>query len=93
MEDLDKELSGVKDIQKQAAAIYQTAERSFGDQKDRVNETIDNWAMYNCQLNHNQAYEGSISNIYVPLVHDAVEARVTSLQINYFQTTDVMLRL
>ncbi len=77
MEDLDKELSGIKDIQKQAAAIYQTAERSFGDQKNRVNETIDNWAMYNCELNHNQAYEGSISNIYVPLVHDAVEARVT----------------
>lgn len=77
MEDLDKELSGQKEITEQAERMYQRALRAFINQRDRVNENIDHWQMYNCILNSNQAYEGSISKIFVPIVHDAVEARVT----------------
>jgi len=86
MEDLNKELSGSKDIQEQCLKVAKAAESSFSQQKDRVNEIIDNWAMYNCELNHNQSYEGSLTNIYIPAIKDAVEARVTRFTNQIFPT-------
>jgi hypothetical protein len=77
MEDLGKELSNQKAIQEQCEKTYQKVKQSFKDQQDRVNDQIDFWDIYNCKLNHNQSYESSISRIYVPIVHSAVEARVT----------------
>lgn len=86
MEDLDKELSHLKEVEDQAYKAYQKALNAFIAQRDRVNENIDFWHMYNCILDYNQAYEGSISRIFVPIVHDAVEARVTRFTNQIFPT-------
>lgn len=77
MEDLSKELSGLKPIQKQAEKIYRQVSQGYKDQQSRVNQSIDYWDCYNCKLNYNQSYEDSISRIYVPIVYEAVEARTT----------------
>ncbi len=86
MEDLDKELSTNKAIREQAFKKYKMAESGYAEQKDRVNTTIDNWKMHNCELDSNQAYEGALSRVYVPAVHDAVEARVTRYTNQLFPT-------
>jgi len=77
MEDLNKELSGLKAIQTQAQKIHQQVSQSFKDQQNRANENIDWWDCYNGKLNNNQAYEDAVSKIYVPIVYEAVEARTT----------------
>jgi hypothetical protein len=77
LEDLNKELAGNKAVAKQAEKLLRKVQQSFKDQLKRNNEIIDYWDCYNCKLNHNQAYEDSLSQIYVPIVYNAVEARTT----------------
>src|SRR5215472_9827991 len=72
----DEELAGKEHVKKQCIQIFKDAEQGFQDQWTRANSQIDYWEMYNCVLNANQFYSGN-SKIYVPLVHDAVEARKT----------------
>ena len=76
LENRKKDYSGLVKVREQMSEIYQAVVRGFEDKQDQ-NSTIDaNWDMYNCVLNENQAYSG-YSNIYIPLVRDAIEARVT----------------
>jgi hypothetical protein len=77
MEDLSKELSGQRAIQKQCEKIRQQVSQAFKDQQHRVDQSIDYWDIYNCTLNHNQSYEDSLSQIYIPVVYEAIEARTT----------------
>lgn len=56
--------------------IFAAVEQGFTDQVDRSNDQMDYWDIYNCKLNNNQFYSGN-SKIYVPIVHNAIEARVT----------------
>lgn len=56
--------------------LYADIEKGFGEANERTNEQIDYWKLYNCELCEKQAYDGN-SKIYVPLVHDAVNARAT----------------
>ena len=86
MEDLSKELSGLKSIQEQVLKKYKSVTKAVADQRERVNNSMDYWDCYNCKLNHNQAYEVAISRIYVPIVHDAIEARVTRFSNQIFPT-------
>ena len=50
--------------------------RGFRDQVERSDRLLDNWDLYNCVLNDKQFYNGT-SQIYLPFVHDAVNARAT----------------
>lgn len=72
----DEELSGKQAIRKAALDILRDVEKGYVDQRQRANQTMDNWDLYNCVLNDNQFYSAT-NPIYVPLVHDAVEARKT----------------
>lgn len=70
----DDELSGRQAIRKAALDILRDVEKGFVDQRQRANQIMDNWDMYNCVLNDNQFYSAT-NPIFVPLIHDAVEAR------------------
>ncbi len=76
LEDRKKDYSKLTKIKEQLTDIYTNIVRGFED-KSEQNSTVDRaWDMYNCVLNENQAYAGN-SQIYVPLVRDAIEARTT----------------
>ena len=72
----DKELSTKASTRDDLLDIYKIVEDSFTDQRDRIDETIDYWQCYDCELGERQFYQGT-SQIFLPFVHDAVEARVT----------------
>jgi hypothetical protein len=72
----DAQLAGTKKIDEQLLKVFTTVEEGFRNQSSRVDDQIDAWDLYNCVLNGNQYYSGN-SKIYVPIVHNAVEARKT----------------
>jgi hypothetical protein len=76
LEDRSKDYSEVKYVQKQLAKIYTVVEKAFEDKQDQTNLVEECWDIYNCTLNENQAYIGT-SQIYVPIVRDAMAARET----------------
>jgi len=75
-EERDKELSGDDDIRDQCLKLYKDIEKGFSDQWERSNATMDYWDIYHCALGPKQFYSGN-SKIYIPIVHDAVNARKT----------------
>jgi hypothetical protein len=76
LEDREAELVGMPGVRKACLEIYRDVEKAFQDQWERANSQMDYWDIYNCQLGANQFYSGN-SKIFVPIVHDAVNARVT----------------
>jgi hypothetical protein len=76
LEDRKKDYSGLKKVKEQLVEVYDAVVKGFED-KSEQNSVVDRaWDMYNCVLNENQMYSGT-SEIYVPLVRDAIEARCT----------------
>jgi hypothetical protein len=63
-------------IEQSALDVLERVEKGYRDQYQRSNTCQDNWDMYNCILGDKQFYNGE-SKIYLPFVHDAVEAIVT----------------
>lgn len=74
--DRKDELAGIKKIDDQLTKIYDAVEKGFIDQSSRVDDQLDYWDAYNTVLNSNQYYSGT-SKIYVPIIHNAIEARKT----------------
>src|ERR1035437_1033578 len=74
--DLEDELSTRKSVEKRGLKIYKEVEKGFQDERVRADQNCDFWDVYNLELNYSQRYNGT-SKTYLPLVHDAVEARVT----------------
>jgi hypothetical protein len=72
----EEELSDDDDIFKEALKLYKDIERGFSDQWERANSQMDYWDIYHCQLGPKQFYSGN-SKIFVPIVHDAINARKT----------------
>lgn len=70
-EDISKKVDRAKLLD-----LYKDVEKGFENQRDRSDEILDNWDMYNCVLGPKQFYNGT-SQVALPFVHDAVEARVT----------------
>ena len=56
--------------------LYNDVVKAFADKNSRANDNRDYWDIYNCVINQNQYYNGT-SEVYIPVVHDAIEARVT----------------
>lgn len=71
-----KDLSRLKYIKDQLLPIFASVQQGFTDQNDRSNDLMDYWDIYNCKLGPKQFYSGN-SKIFVPIVHNAIEARVT----------------
>src|SRR5215471_5206564 len=75
-DDRSTELLGKPEVKKACLELYADIERGFQDQWERANSQMDYWDIYNCQLGPNQFYSGN-SKIFVPIVHDAINARKT----------------
>ena len=76
LEDRDKDYSEIKSVRKQLEELYPMIIKGFEDKRN-LNEMVkESWDVYNCELDSNQAYIGRTA-VYVPIVHDAIEARVT----------------
>lgn len=71
-----KDLSKKQPIREQLLDVFSDVEKGFGDQNDRANDQMDWWDIYNCKLTSKQFYSGN-SQIFVPIVYNAVNARVT----------------
>jgi hypothetical protein len=72
--DRDTELGTKADIEDQLEKIYSDIDEGFRNQAERSDDQVDYWDIYNTKLNGNQYYSGT-SKIYVPIVHNAVNAR------------------
>lgn len=59
----------------EAFEVYNDVLDAFQDKNDQANDIERYWKVYNCQLTPNQYYNGT-SQVYLPIVHDAIEARV-----------------
>lgn len=71
-----KDVSRIKSVKDELLKIFQDVEDGFRDQWNRSNDQMDFWDIYNCNLTSKQFYQGN-SQIFVPIVHNAVNARKT----------------
>lgn len=74
LEDRNAELSDDPEIEEALLELYKDIERGFENQEERANATMDYWDIYNCKLGPKQYYSGT-SKIFLPITHDAVNAR------------------
>lgn len=56
--------------------LYADVQKGFQDQAERSNDQMDYWEIFFCKLGQNQYYAGN-SRIYLPIIHNAVNARAT----------------
>lgn len=66
--------------------LYTDVQKGYENQRDRSDDILDYWDMYNCELSPKQFYNGT-SQISTPFVQDAVEARVTRFTNQVFPTS------
>lgn len=85
-EDRKKQWINDEKVKKELADIYANVQKGFDDKADQ-NAVIERaYDVYNCELNENQMYDGD-SKVYLPITHDAVEARVTRFSNMIFPPT------
>lgn len=72
----EEELPRTEELKEKLVKLHDDVEKGFQDQRNRTDETLDNWDLYNCKLTDRQFYAGN-TKIFVPFVRDAVDARVT----------------
>lgn len=63
-------------ISKRLLECFDDVVVGFQDQRERSDDTMDYWDAYNSILSNRQFYNGE-SRIFVPIINNAVEARVT----------------
>lgn len=70
-----KNFASNKELQEKCAKLYEQIITGFREEKKDQNDSIEEcWDIYNCELGDSQQYDGD-SQIYEPIVHDALEAR------------------
>src|SRR6266550_5995860 len=79
------DISKRKKVRDKLLKVFRDVEKGFEDQDDRYNDIRDNWDIYNCKLTQRQFYEGN-SRIFVPVVHNAINARKTRFTNQVFPT-------
>lgn len=72
----DAELCTKPSVKSQLLDLYSEIQEGFTNQYQRSNDQMDYWDIFNCELGSKQFYSGN-SKIFLPLVRNAVEARVT----------------
>src|SRR5271157_6381978 len=65
-----------QDVEEALLDIFTKIQAGFDKQADRSDDNIDYWECYNCILGNKQVYNGN-AQIFVPIVHSAIEARKT----------------
>lgn len=85
-EDRKKQWLEDEKVQKQLQDTYSLVVSGFDDKAEQTQVVERAWSIYNCELNENQMYDGD-SQVYLPIVHDAVEARVTRFSNSIFPQT------
>lgn len=73
--DRGTDLTGMRGMRGKLGKLYQTVLQGFIDKRERNESTMRYWRIFNCELTTNQSYSGN-SQIYLPIVRDAIEARV-----------------
>jgi len=76
IEQMSPHLLGDTDIEEQLAKLLTSVQKGFQDSVERADGIQDYWDIYNCKLNEHQFYSGN-SKVFLPLVHNAVNARKT----------------
>jgi hypothetical protein len=74
LEDRNEELSKRPEVSEALLEMYNDIQKGFENQEQRANDTCDYWDVYNSKLGPKQFYSGN-SKIFLPIVHDAVDAR------------------
>ena len=82
----DTELSSRKAIRDRLQSIYDDVWQGFQAQARRSDAIMDNWDAYNAILGARQFYNGN-SEIFVPIICDAVNARKTRFTNQIFPTS------
>lgn len=80
-----RDISRRAGVKKQLLDLFAEVDRGFSDQSERADEIMDYWDIYNTKLNGHQFYDGN-SQIFVPIVHNAVNARKTRFVNQMFPT-------
>jgi hypothetical protein len=80
-----KDLSKRAGVSKQLTELFAEVQQGFSDQSERSDDQVDYWDVYNCKLTGRQFYDGN-SKIFVPIVHNAVNARKTRFTNQIFPT-------
>jgi hypothetical protein len=80
-----KDISKREGVKKQLEDLFAEVQQGFEDQSERSDDLIDYWDVYNCKLTGHQFYDGN-SKIFVPIVHNAVDARKTRFTNQIFPT-------
>jgi hypothetical protein len=75
MED-PKHLLDEDGIRDQLSKLLKDINKGFEDGIERADSIMDYWDLYYCRMNDKQAYSGE-SKIFIPFVHNAVNARKT----------------
>ena len=81
----DEDISKRAGVAKQLLELFAEVEAGFQDQSERADDQQDFWDVYNCKLTGKQFYDGN-SQIFVPIVHNAVNARKTRFTNQIFPT-------
>jgi hypothetical protein len=71
----EKNYAERKSLREAASKLYSDVVSAFKEKDTRSNNIDNYWDIYNCKLTDKQQYDGD-SMVYVPVVHDAIEARV-----------------
>ena len=72
--DRNEQLAQRPEIEEALLELYKDIERGFENQETRANDIMDYWDIFNCKLGYKQYYSGT-SKIFLPIVHDAINAR------------------
>lgn len=80
-----KDLSKRAGVAEQLLELFDEVQDGFGDQAERADDIVDYWDVFNCKLTGRQFYDGN-SKIFVPIVHNAVNARKTRFTNQIFPT-------
>ncbi len=80
------QLAKREDVAKQLEKVFNAVSQGFRRQSERSDESMDWWDVYNCKLTSKQFYSGN-SQLFVPLVHNGLEARKTRFLNTLFPQT------
>jgi hypothetical protein len=80
-----KDYVSMSTLRDEAAEIYDDCSDAFVAKKDRDDDNAKYWDIYNCKLGDQQSYAG-VSEVFVPVVRDAIEARTLRFSNAMFPT-------
>jgi len=83
--DLTQDLSKKPSVVKHLLDVYKDIVQGYQDQNERADDILDYWDLYNCKLTGKQFYNGN-SQIFVPIIAEAVDARKTRFANQIFPT-------